>query len=184
MKKTIYTIQQGLLERCLFKASPNINTRPNINDIRLIIIHGISLPPEQFGSQCIDDFFLNQLNPEAHPYFKEICHLQVSAHLLIRRDGTITQFVPFEERAWHAGISTFNGKGNCNDFSIGIELEGTDQLAYTEVQYLELSRCCRSLIHKYPLITTDNIVGHSDVAPGRKTDPGESFDWKKLRALL
>ena len=184
MKKTVYAIQHGLLESSLFKASPNKNSRPNMSDIRLIIVHGISLPPEQFGNHCIDDFFLNQLNPDAHPYFKEICHLQVSAHLLIRRDGTITQFVPFEERAWHAGVSTFSGKENCNDFSIGIELEGTDQLAYTEKQYLELSRCCRSLIEKYPLITTDNVVGHSDVAPGRKTDPGESFDWEKLKALL
>jgi len=184
MEKTIYTIQHGLLKNSLFKASPNKNARPNTQDIRLIIVHGISLPPEGFGNHCIDDFFLNKLNPEEHPYFKEIGHLQVSAHLLIRRDGSITQFVPFNERAWHAGVSTFNGKENCNDFSIGIELEGTDQLAYTEAQYLELSRCCRSLIKNYPLITKKNIVGHCDVAPGRKTDPGESFDWGKLKALL
>jgi len=184
MKKTVYTIQHGLLDDSLFKASPNKNSRPNLSDIQLIIVHGISLPPGQFNNHYIEDFFLNQLNPNAHPYFKKVCHLQVSAHLLIRRDGTIIQFVPFGERAWHAGISGFNGKENCNDFSIGIELEGTDQLTYTEEQYLELSRCCRSLIKKYPLITTDNIVGHCDVAPGRKTDPGESFDWKKLRALL
>ncbi len=184
MKKNTYGIQNGLLNRSLFKASPNRSVRPKLNDIRLIVIHNISLPPEQFNNHHIDDFFLNQLDPNAHPYFEKICHLQVSAHLLIRRDGTITQFVPFDERAWHAGVSTFNGTENCNDFSIGIELEGTDQLAYTDEQYLALSRCCRSLIKKYPLITTDNIVGHSDIAPGRKTDPGESFDWEKFRTLL
>ena len=184
MKKNTYGIQNGLLNRSLFKASPNRSVRPKLKDIRLIVIHNISLPPEQFDNHHIDDFFLNKLDPKAHPYFEKICHLQVSAHLLIRRDGTITQFVPFDERAWHAGVSTFKGTENCNDFSIGIELEGTDQLAYTEEQYIELSRCCRSLIEKYPLITTDNITGHSDIAPGRKTDPGESFDWEKFRALL
>jgi len=184
MKKSVYDIQNGLLNCGLFKASPNKNARPRLKDIRLIVIHNISLPPEQFNNHHIDDFFLNQLDPKTHPYFETICHLQVSAHLLIRRDGSITQFVPFDERAWHAGVSTFNSAENCNDFSIGIELEGTDQLAYTEAQYIELSRCCRSLIEKYPLITTDNIVGHSDIAPGRKTDPGETFDWEKFRALL
>lgn len=184
MEKPFYTIQQGLLQDVIFKASPNKNPRPNANDIRLIIVHGISLPPEQFGGRYIDDFFLNQLDPLQHPYFKDICQLQVSAHLLIRRDGTTTQFVPFHERAWHAGVSAFNGEENCNDFSIGIELEGTDQQPYTNEQYIELNRCCLSLINTYPQLTSRHIVGHCDVAPGRKTDPGESFDWGKLKALL
>lgn len=184
MKKTFIHIQNGLLDNALYKASPNKNSRPDPADIRLIIIHGISLPPEQFGDTCIDDFFLNRLDPSRHPYFKEIHALKVSAHLLIRRDGTITQYVPFNERAWHAGKSSFNGEENCNDFSIGIELEGTDQLAYTDQQYLELSHCCRQLIQHYPLLSSQNIVGHCHVAPGRKTDPGDSFDWKRLEALL
>jgi len=184
MKKTLVHVQNGLLDHALYKASPNKNCRPNPADIRLIIIHGISLPPEQFGGTCIDDFFLNQLDPKHHPYFKEICQIKVSAHLLIRRDGTVTQYVPFAERAWHAGVSSFKGEANCNDFSIGIELEGTDQLAYTDKQYDELSRCCRSLIQHYPLLAAHNIVGHCDVAPGRKTDPGDSFDWNRFKALL
>jgi len=184
MEKPFYTIQQGLLLDATFKPSPNKNSRPNSSDIRLIVVHGISLPPEQFGGLYIDDFFLNQLNPQEHPYFKEIHQLQVSAHLLIRRDGTTTQFVPFHERAWHAGVSTFNDEENCNDFSIGIELEGTDQQPYTDEQYIELSRCCHSLVNTYPQLSNRHIVGHCDVAPGRKTDPGESFDWGKLKALL
>lgn len=184
MKKIPTHIQNGLLDNVLYKASPNKNCRPNPMGISLIIIHGISLPPEQFDNTCIDDFFLNRLDPSGHPYFKEIHSLKVSAHLLIRRDGTVTQYVSFDERAWHAGISSFNGEENCNDFSIGIELEGTDQLAYTDKQYDELSRCCRSLIQHYPLLAAHNIVGHCDVAPGRKTDPGDSFDWPRFKALL
>jgi len=179
-----HRIQHGLLQIAQFKDSPNKNERPDPEDIRLIIVHGISLPPEHFGNHYIDDFFLNKLDPQAHPYFAEISELRVSAHLLIRRDGHVTQYVPFHQRAWHAGASSFNGEENCNDFSIGIELEGTDQLAYTEEQYTELGRCSRSLIQHYPQLSPAHIVGHCDVAPGRKTDPGTSFDWERFRALL
>ena len=184
MNDTSTTIQLGLLKTATFKASPNKNLRPNPLDIRLIIVHGISLPPDQFGECWIDDFFLNKLDPKQHPYFQEIVELKVSSHLLIRRDGSVTQYVPFHERAWHAGLSTYAGEDNCNDFSIGIELEGSDHIAYTDAQYEELSRCCKTLMEHYPALSKDTIVGHCDVSPGRKTDPGESFDWEKLRALL
>ncbi|ORU91513.1 MAG: N-acetyl-anhydromuranmyl-L-alanine amidase [Cycloclasticus sp. symbiont of Bathymodiolus heckerae] len=184
MKKSHQHIQNGLLSGAIFKESPNQNGRPDSNDIHLIIVHGISLPPEEFGGSCIDDFFLNQLDPTQHSYFEEIHQLKVSSHLLIRRDGSITQYVPFHHRAWHAGVSCHNGKENCNDFSIGIELEGADHILYTEEQYLELSRCCDSLIEHYPALSKEAIVGHCDIAPGRKTDPGESFDWTKFRSLL
>lgn len=147
-------------------------------------MHGISLPPDQFGDHWIDDFFLNKLDPNQHPYFQEIHHIEVSSHLLIRRDGSITQYVPFHERAWHAGTSSFEGKENCNDFSIGIELEGADHIPYTHEQYQALSDCCNTLIKHYPELTAARIVGHCDVSPGRKTDPGDSFDWGKFRDLL
>ena len=178
------SIQQGLLSAANFIASPNKNSRPNPSDIRLIIVHGISLPPEQFGEGWIDDFFLNRLDPNQHPYFQEICGLEVSSHLLIRRDGSVTQYVPFHERAWHAGLSSYKGQENCNDFSIGIELEGTDYIPYTDEQYVELACCCKALFEHYKTLSAESIVGHSDVAPGRKTDPGESFDWERFRRLL
>jgi len=184
MPDTSITIQLGLLKTAIFKASPNKNLRPNPHDIRLIIVHGISLPPDQFGECWIDDFFLNRLDPEQHPYFQEICDLKVSSHLLIRRDGSLTQYVPFHERAWHAGLSNYQSEDNCNDFSVGIELEGSDHIPYTDKQYEELSRCCKTLIEHYPTLSKEAIVGHCDVAPGRKTDPGESFDWNKFRSLL
>ncbi len=184
MPDTPTNIRLGLLETAEFKASPNKNERPNPCDIRLIIVHGISLPPDQFGAGWIDDFFLNQLDPKQHPYFQEICTLKVSSHLLIRRDGSVTQYVPFQERAWHAGVSQYAGEDNCNDFSIGIELEGADHIPYTEKQYQALSCCCQTLIQHYPELSTETIVGHCDVSPGRKTDPGKSFDWQKFRTLL
>ncbi|PHS71834.1 MAG: 1,6-anhydro-N-acetylmuramyl-L-alanine amidase AmpD [Cycloclasticus sp.] len=184
MSKTLKQIQQGWLKKSTRTPSPNKNKRPNSGDIRLIIVHGISLPPGQFGEQWIDDFFLNQLDPNQHPYFEEIYQLEVASHLLIRRDGSITQYVPFHERAWHAGVSQYEGCDKCNDFSIGIELEGSDDIPYTEEQYIELTNCCKALIETYPMISEDTIVGHCDVAPGRKTDPGESFDWAKFRSLL
>jgi len=177
-------ITSGLLSTAIFKVSPNKNKLQKKNNIRLIIVHGISLPPNQFGECWIDDFFLNQLDPSKHPYFEEIHQLKVSSHLLIRRDGSVTQYVPFYERAWHAGVSCHEGQENCNDFSIGIELEGADHIPYTEEQYVELSHCCDALIKHYPLLTKEQIVGHCDIAPGRKTDPGESFDWAKFRGLL
>ena len=177
MDKNEFNIENGWFENVIINASPNRNTRPNPSDIRLIIIHNISLPPNQFGGSYIDDFFCNRLRKEDHPYFEEIHQLKVSPHLFIKRNGDITQFVPFHERAWHAGISTYKGQENCNDFSIGIELEGADHIPYTPEQYQQLTQCCEALIEYYPLLNTDNITGHSDISPGRKTDPGESFDW-------
>jgi len=184
MNNTSDDIKQGWLKDIAQKPSPNKNERPDTNNVSLIIVHNISLPPNQFGECWIDDFFLNKLDPKQHPYFEEICELKVSSHLLIRRDGNITQYVPFHERAWHAGLSNFDGADNCNDFSIGIELEGADHIAYTEEQYIALSSCCRALIDAYPMLSEETIVGHCDVSPGRKTDPGESFDWVRFRNLL
>ena len=157
--------------------SINCNDRPN-DEISLIVIHSISLPPGEFSNHYIEQFFTNQLDFNAHPYFKTIQDLQVSAHLLIKRDGSIIQFVPFDKRAWHAGKSNFNGQDNCNDFSIGIELEGTDNLNYEAVQYQSLKTTLKQLKNYY---SVQNIVGHSDIAPGRKTDPGEAFNWGEIK---
>ena len=157
--------------------SPNYNQRPEGQVVNLLVIHNISLPPGDFGSGCIKAFFCNQLDASLHPYFETIARLQVSAHLLIERTGKITQFVSFDERAWHAGVSSFHGIENCNDYSIGIELEGCDDIAYTDAQYDALAQVTLGLIQRYPAITRERIVGHSQVAPGRKTDPGKSFDW-------
>lgn len=174
----------GLLHGARQCPSPNYNDRPDPADISLLVIHGISLPPEQFGSDDIDRFFTNCLEPDRHPYFQEICALQVSAHLLIRRDGEVVQYVPFHQRAWHAGESEFDGRTNCNDFSIGIELEGTDELPYEPAQYAQLQNVIRLLQQAYPAIRPERIVGHCDIAPGRKTDPGPAFDWSRLMAGL
>ena len=157
--------------------SINYNDRPN-GEISLVVIHNISLPPGEFNNPYIEQFFTNQLDFNAHPYFKTIQDLQVSAHLLIKRDGSIIQFVPFDKRAWHAGKSNFNGQDNCNDFSIGIELEGTDNLNYEAVQYQSLKTTLKQLKNYY---SVQNIVGHSDIAPGRKTDPGEAFNWGEIK---
>jgi len=164
--------------------SPNADHRPNGGPIDLLVIHNISLPPGTFGGAWIDDLFLNRLDPAAHPYFAEIADLRVSAHLLVRRDGTATQFVPLDRRAWHAGPSSFCGRERCNDFSIGIELEGTDDTAFDDRQYDRLATLTRQIRQCYPSITAERIVGHSDVAPGRKTDPGPAFDWDRFRATL
>ena len=165
---------------CLQKAkiclSPNCSSREK-GEISLLVIHNISLPPGKFGGEYVEQFFQNILDPQAHPYFDEIKELKVSSHLFIKRDGSITQFVPFDKKAWHAGVSNFNGRENCNEFSIGIELEGTDELEYTQQQYDSLVEVSRELMVLYPLITKDNIVGHCDISPGRKTDPGKAFDW-------
>ena len=150
----------------------------------LLVIHNISLPPGEFGGGFIEQFFQNGLNPDDHPYFQEIATLRVSAHLLIDRRGGITQFVSLNDRAWHAGASSYCGREECNDFSIGIELEGTDDIAYTEAQYSSLAAVTRTIMQHYPHITTEKIAGHSDIAPKRKTDPGESFDWRYYRRLL
>ncbi|MCS5592753.1 MAG: 1,6-anhydro-N-acetylmuramyl-L-alanine amidase AmpD [Gammaproteobacteria bacterium] len=157
--------------------SINHNDRPS-NEINLIVIHNISLPPGKFNNNHIEQFFTNQLDSDSHPYFKTIQGLQVSAHLLIKRDGSVVQFVPFDKRAWHAGKSSFNGQDNCNDFSIGIELEGTDNLNYEAVQYQSLKTTLKQLKDHYPV---QNIVGHSDISPGRKTDPGGAFNWDEIK---
>lgn len=167
-----------------FLPSPNQDDRPPGTAIELLVVHGISLPPGEFGGPWIDALFTNALDPAAHPYFAGIASLRVAAHALIRRDGEIVQYVPFHRRAWHAGVSSWRGRNGCNDFSIGIELEGTDDLPYTDVQYLRLVELARALTAAYPGITPEAIAGHSEVAPGRKTDPGPAFDWRRLRAGL
>jgi AmpD protein len=166
------------------KPSPNQNERPADTPISLLVIHNISLPPGVFGGQFIEDFFLNKLNPDQHPYFASIADQKVSAHLLIKRSGEIVQFVSFQQRAWHAGVSCFNDDENCNNFSIGIELEGTDQQPYEQNQYLQLAAVASALIAEYPEMNIDRMVGHSDIAPTRKTDPGSVFDWHYFKSLV
>jgi len=161
----------------------NYNERPTA-DINMLVVHNISLPPEQFGGSYIEDFFCNQLDCTLHPYFETIKDLQVSAHLLIKRDGSVVQFVPFNKRAWHAGRSEFEGQVECNDFSIGIELEGSDHINYDKRQYEVLAQVTELLLETYPAMNPERIVGHSDIAPGRKTDPGASFDWPKYKNLI
>ena len=163
-------------------ASPNYNARPC--EIDLLVIHCISLPPGKFGGRYIRDLFLNQLDCQQHPYFTQLQDMQVSAHLVIDRHGVPTQFVSCDQRAWHAGQSTFAGRSGCNDFSIGIELEGTESEAYTPAQYQTLVALTQAIQTHYPAITNDRITGHEDIAPGRKTDPGPSFDWQHYRNLL
>ena len=157
--------------------SPNQDDRPAGVSIDLLVIHGISLPPGRFGGGFIDALFTNRLDPDLHPYFREIAGQKVSAHVLIDRGGEITQYVPFHRRAWHAGESAFRGRTGCNDFSIGIELEGCDDQPYTDLQYKTLAGLSRELCAHWPLITRENIVGHCHIAPERKTDPGPTFDW-------
>lgn len=163
--------------------SPNFNERPQ-GEVSLLVIHNISLPPGQFGTGKVQEFFQNRLIVDEHPYFAEIATLRVSAHFLIERDGAITQFVSCNERAWHAGQSCFAGRDNCNDFSLGIELEGTDEQAFTDAQYAALVGLTVELQRAYPALTLERICGHSDIAPTRKTDPGPAFDWSRLRAAL
>lgn len=162
--------------------SPHQDARPAGQTPELIIVHGISLPPGEYGGPWIDRLFTGGLPPDAHPYFARIGSVRVSAHLLVRRDGALSQYVPFHARAWHAGVSEFQGRAGCNDFSIGIELEGADDTAYEPAQYTALTGAIRALLRAYPGLHRDRVVGHSDVAPGRKTDPGLLFDWARLRA--
>ncbi len=157
--------------------SPNFDERPENESIRLIVIHAISLPPREFGGPEIIQLFTNCLDPEAHPYFREIRDLRVSAHFLVRRDGELIQFVPCSGRAWHAGISSWIGRESCNNFSLGIELEGCDELPFEDVQYLALNRLLANLRRRFSI---EAVVGHSDIAPGRKTDPGPRFDWHRV----
>jgi len=176
-------IKDGILDGARQLASPNCDMRPD-DEISLLVIHNISLPPGEFGGPWIDDLFTNRLDPSAHDYFRDIHALRVSSHVLIRRDGELVQYVPFQQRAWHAGESNFDGRPCCNDFSIGIELEGTDDIPYTYAQYTQLAKVIRLLQKDYPHLGRESITGHSTIAPGRKTDPGDAFDWEKLWQLL
>ncbi|HFD86767.1 MAG TPA: 1,6-anhydro-N-acetylmuramyl-L-alanine amidase AmpD [Gammaproteobacteria bacterium] len=177
-------VDSGLLTGTVQVPSPNHDERPEGVEPELLVIHNISLPPGSFGGHAIDDLFCNRLDPEADPFFAEICQLKVSSHLLIRRDGEVVQYVPFQKRAWHAGISSYQGRPSCNDFSIGIELEGTDDSGFTARQYAVLAVVARQLFDAYPGLSAERMVGHSDIAPGRKTDPGPGFDWQRLKVLL
>ncbi len=174
----------GLLLGAAQVASPNFDARPAGIEADLIVVHGISLPPGEFGGPWIGRLFTNTLPADAHPYFADVCTLRVSSHLVVYRDGAVTQYVRFAERAWHAGRSSFNGRTACNDFSIGIELEGTDTLPYEDAQYRVLAKIVAALCTAYPTLSTDRLVGHSDIAPGRKTDPGPAFDWPRARRLI
>jgi len=179
-----YEVDRGWLRGADKRVSPNFGPRPPGCAPELLVIHNISLPPGCYGGNCIERFFTNCLDWEEHAYFDEIRGIQVSAHLLIKRLGEVLQFVSFEERAWHAGQSSYRGRENCNDFSIGIELEGTDDEPYNDAQYSTLSAVTEALLAHYPELSTERIAGHSDIAPGRKTDPGPSFDWERFYASL
>jgi N-acetyl-anhydromuramoyl-L-alanine amidase len=173
--------RRGLLEGAGFIASRNSDERPPGSEVELLVIHSISLPPGEFGGPGIIDLFTSKLDRDAHPYYREIAGLKVSSHFLIRRDGEIIQFVACDRRAWHAGESSWRGRERCNDFSIGIELEGADDVPFEDVQYERLAELTRALNANYQI--TD-IVGHSDIAPGRKTDPGPCFDWVRYRSII
>jgi N-acetyl-anhydromuramoyl-L-alanine amidase len=174
----------GLLMGVRQVLSPHRDERPAGVRPDLIVMHNISLPPNEFGGPWIERLFNGHLPPERHPYFAEIQGMRVSSHVLIRRDGEVLQFVPFQERAWHAGASTFAGRTACNDFSIGIELEGADDVPFEDVQYTRAGAVIRALLATYPELSSERIVGHSDIAPGRKTDPGPAFNWPRLRAEI
>ena len=176
--------EAGWLQSVEAIRSPNYDARPDNAKIKLVVVHCISLPPGEYGGGHIQTFFCNQLDAGAHEYFESICAMKVSAHCVIERDGNLQQFVSFQNRAWHAGESSWRKQAACNDFSIGIELEGSDEDTYDEVQYLSLARLIKSLREKYPDIDSDAITGHSDIAPLRKTDPGPAFDWMKLANCL
>lgn len=179
-----YDIDKHLFVDAEYIASPNHSERPPHTDISLLVIHNISLPPGEFGTDSVAQLFCNTLDCTAHPYFSDLIDLKVSSHLFIDRAGTLVQFVPFDRKAWHAGQSVFEGRENCNEFSIGIELEGTDDEPFTKAQYECLESVTHSLLEKYPAITSQRIVGHSDIAPGRKTDPGPYFDWERYLGAL
>ena len=172
---------RGLASGVPFSASPNCDERPPDVDVDLLVVHAISLPPGEFGGPAVEALFQNRLDVTTHPYYASLAGVRVSAHFFVRRDGTLLQFVPCVKRAWHAGVSSWRGRAHCNDFSIGVELEGTDEVPYEALQYETLARLTRALTARYPIT---EIVGHSDVAPGRKTDPGPHFDWPRYRELL
>jgi len=177
-------IENHLIKNIKYIRSPNFNERSQNSSIKLIVIHAISLPPKEYGGDYVENFFLNKLKISDHEYFKEIKDLKVSSHLYIKRDGEIIQFVPFDKRAWHAGESSFNGEFDCNDFSIGIELEGSDCDNFTDHQYQALIDVTRQLMNEYPDIKKNSIKGHSDIAPGRKTDPGDRFEWTRYLSKI
>ena len=174
----------GLLPGVRQVLTPHFDERPSGTAVDLIVVHGISLPPGQFGGPWIDRLFAGDLPANAHPDFREIAARRVSAHALIRRSGEIVQYVPFGLRAWHAGVSRYGSRAACNDFSIGIELEGTDDTPYTDAQYGQLAALIEALLAAYTALDRERIVGHSDIAPGRKTDPGPAFDWARLHRLV
>jgi N-acetyl-anhydromuramoyl-L-alanine amidase len=174
------SIAMGLLSGTRTADTPNRDDRPARLEPELLVVHGISLPPGEFGGPWIERLFMNTLPPDEHPYFATLQHLRVSSHVLISRDGTLTQYVPFGQRAWHAGHSHWRGRGACNDFSIGIELEGADDVPYDGRQYAALADLAAALQRAYPSLSEGWIAGHSDIAPGRKTDPGSAFDWRRL----
>ena len=173
--------KNGVISPARYIASPYCDLRSNVKDIRLLVIHNISLPPGEFSGEAVIALFTGKLDANTHPYFAQIHQLQVSAHFFIRRDGELIQFVPCSKRAWHCGVSNWQGWERCNDFSIGIELEGDDHSPFTDAQYRQLDQLTRTLQIAYPHIT---ITGHSDIAPGRKTDPGPCFDWLRYRGLI
>jgi len=186
VRRPNYTVDAhaGILSAARQVPSPNFDRRPAGVEADLIVIHGISLPPGEFGGPWIDRLFTNELAADQHGYFEQIASLRVSSHLLIRRDGALVQYVSFNDRAWHAGTSRYGDREACNDFSIGIELEGTDDAPYTDCQYVNLAAVVRALCMAYPGLSGERVVGHNDIAPGRKTDPGESFDWARARSLI
>jgi N-acetyl-anhydromuramoyl-L-alanine amidase len=177
-------LDSGLMRGARQIASPNHDSRPAGVEADLIVVHGISLPPGEYGGPWIDRLFTNTLPADAHAYFAEIAGLRASSHLAVTRDGAVTQYVSFKERAWHAGKSSFQGREACNDFSVGVELEGTDTQPYEDVQYDRLAEVVAALCAAYPRLSAERLVGHSDIAPGRKTDPGPAFDWLRARRLI
>ena len=178
------TIKKGILTTARQCISPNYDDRPEACEADLIVIHNISLPPNEYGGKGIDQLFTNSLDKNEHPYYAEIYQLKVSSHLLIRRDGEIVQYVPFNKRAWHAGVSKYQGREVCNDFSIGIEMEGSDFEAFTEEQYRVLEETLNTLLATYSSLSSNAITGHEHIAPDRKTDPGPFFDWDRLSKTL
>jgi len=174
----------GLLAGVRQVLSPYFDARPQDARCELIVVHGISLPPKEFGGPWIDRLFTGTLPWDEHPYFKSIEGLRASSHVLIGRDGQLTQYVPLGARAWHAGVSQYGTRSGCNDFSVGVELEGADDTPYTDAQYAQLVALIVALLEAYPSLSSEHITGHSDIAPGRKTDPGPAFDWARLHAQL
>jgi AmpD protein len=177
-------VGRGLVEGARLTLSPNQDTRPPGATIDLVVVHGIGMPPGEFGGPWVEALFMNRLPPAAHPFFATVTGLRVSAHLFIRRDGELHQFVPFHARAWHAGASVWRHRQACNDYSVGIELEGADEVPYEPAQYRVLAASIAALGRAYPTLAPTAVVGHSDIAPGRKTDPGPAFDWSELWRTL